>query len=74
MAQWVKNLTAEAPATEETWGSIPSMVQWIKWLVLLQLQHRSQMQLKFAAFDPTAQELSYVASAAIGGGKIHLGK
>ena len=37
-------------------GLIPSLVQWVKDPALLQLWHRSQLQLKF---DPWPQELPY---------------
>ena len=41
-------------------GFIPSPVQWVKDLALLQLWHRSQLQF---GFDPGAWELPYTTGA-----------
>ena len=60
MAQWIKNSIAAAWVAGEAWGGFPSPVQCVRDPVLLQLQHRSQLQIQ-----SLAQELPYAVGAAI---------
>ena len=49
MAQWTKNVTAEAQVSTEAQVLIPSLAQWVmKDPALPQLQCRSQLQLTFS--------------------------
>ena len=48
MAQWVKNLTAEAQVTAESWVQSPAQHSGLKYPALLQLQCRSQLWLRFS--------------------------
>ena len=47
MALWVKNPTAVAQVAAELWVRSPAQHSGLKDLALLQLQHRSQLQLRF---------------------------
>ena len=44
VVQWVNDLACVCGGT----GSIPGLVQWAKDMVLLQVQHRFQLQLGFS--------------------------
>ena len=47
MARWVKNLTAAAGVAGEVWVQAPAWYSELKDLAVLQLWHRSKLQLKF---------------------------
>ena len=61
MAQWVKNPIAAALVAAEVWGPSPAQHSGLKEPALLQLWHRSHLQL---AFNPWPQELPYAMGMA----------